>query len=197
MKKFFVLFALFALLAINAFADIRLPDAPKKSKTVDSQMTIKMSPNDKEARLIISKNQLKELRAQLDAIDNENPTAATFSSMNFTRMQTIVSGLFLSLALVFGGVWIARSKKFGAKTGKVIAASAILFLASAFAAAVFANVGPPPEARSITSKLFNQQLFTPYRFAGGKIKLEITNEDRPIELIVPLVPDEPKTTREE
>jgi hypothetical protein len=54
---------------------------------------------------------------------------------------------------------------------------------------VFANAGPPPEARSITSKLFDQKVFSPYRFASGAIKIE-TSDRNYVQLIVP---DAPKT----
>ena len=51
---------------------------------------------------------------------------------------------------------------------------------------VFANAGPPPEARSITSRLFDKNLFFPYRFASGKIKIE-TSDKNFVQLIVPEV----------
>jgi len=55
---------------------------------------------------------------------------------------------------------------------------------------VLANAGPPPEARSITGKMFTQAVHI-YGFGSGQIKLEVTNEDRQyIDLIVP----DPKTS---
>ena len=107
MKRIFSLSLLIAMFSIAAFADIRLPDtpkptpAPKEKKSIESNMTIRLDKNATEARLIIPRSQLKQLRAELEDLDNGGGNTA----MNVTRTQTIVSGLFLSLSIVFGGVW--------------------------------------------------------------------------------------------
>jgi hypothetical protein len=195
MKKFLVLLAISAFLASNTFADVRLPDTPqpKQAKSIDAHMTIRFVKDAKEAKLIIPKSQVKQLRAELEQLDNDSDTN---TSLNFTRMQTIISGMFLSLAFVFGGVWFARSRKPELKANKILAIGAILFLTGSFATIAFANVGPPPEARRITSKLFDQSLFKYYGFASGKIKLEITTERDSIELIVPDMRNESRSGEE-
>ena len=193
MKKYIILLALTAILAINAFADIRLPDtpkptpAPKQAKAIDAMLAIRIDKDATEARLIVPKSQLKQLRAELEQMDDSDSTAA----FNFTRTQTIVSGLFLSLAFVFGGVWFSRSRKVSTKTGKTFAVGAVLLLFGAFATIAFANIGPPPDARSITGKIFTPAVHQ-YKQAWGKIKLEISDKDETIQLIVPDAPDEEK-----
>jgi len=194
MKRIFSLCALLAIFAAAAFADVRLPDtpkptpAPKEKKALESHFRISIQKDAKEARLLIPKDQIKELRAQLDELDGGSSTAGFLS---FSRAQTIAGGLFLSLAFVFGGVWLSRARKTGFKPNKAVVAGAVLFCGGAFAALTFANVGPPLEARSITGKIFTPAVHM-YKQAWGKIKVETTDDDE-IELIVPDVPDDKKT----
>lgn len=191
MKNFFAVFTLLLAFSIVGFADIRLdtpkPTAtPKQAKTIDTDMHISISKDTKEARLVIPRSQIKQLRAELGQYDDDSDAMA---SLSFTRTQTIVSGLFLSLAFVFGGVWFARSRKTATKTGKALIAGAILFLSGAFATIAFANIGPPMEARSITGKIFTPAVHQ-YKQAWGKIKLEVSDTANGVELIVPDVPKE-------
>ena len=193
MKRIFSLFALMAIFSIMALADVRPPNTPKptpekKQKAIDTHFRISIQKDAKEARLLIPKDQIKELRAQLDELDGGSSTA---SLVSFSRAQTIIGGLFLSLALVFGGVWFSRSRKTGFKPNKAVVAGAVLFFGGAFAVASYANMGPPTEARSITGKIFTPAVHM-YKQAWGKIKLETTDDDE-ILLIVPDVPDEKKT----
>ena len=190
MKKFLVLLAFFALFSTNALADIARPESKKTqpSKAVDSRLTIRIDQNAKEAKLIIPKNQLKQLRAELEQLD-DNSDVATTASLNFTRTQTIVSGLFLSLAFVFGGFWFARNKKPELKGNKTLAIGAVLFLGGTFATIAYANAGPPPDARTISGKMFTPAVHI-YKYASGKIKLETSDTANQIELIVPETPNQ-------
>lgn len=189
MKKLFSSAALIAVFALVAFADVRLPDTPtpKQSKKVETRLRISIDENAKEARLRIPKSQLKQLRAQLDELDDSEATAATTAdaSFGFSRMQTVISGLFLSLAFVFGGVWFARSRgKVNTKTNKTLAVGAGLALTATMATIAIGNIGPPPETRNITGKLFSNSVHA-YKRASGKIQLETSDEISEIELIVP------------
>jgi len=188
MKKILVLLAVFALFATSVQADVPRPEPPKTktSKAIDSRMTIRIDQNAKEAKLIIPKNQLKQLRAELEQLDDESHTAA--ASLNFTRTQTIVSGLFLSLAFVFGGFWFTRNKKPELKANKPLAIGTILFLSGTVATIVYANAGPPPDARTISGKMFTPSVHI-YKYATGKIKVETSDTTNNIELIVPETPD--------
>lgn len=197
MKKFLVLLAAFAIFAASASADIPRPDTPKpkKAKAIDTSLTIRISRDAKEAKLIVPKSQIKQLRAELEQLDDSDAANASLN-LNFTRTQTIVSGMFLSLAFVFGGVWLARVRKPELKANKTLVVGAVLFLSGAFATLAFANAGPPPEARSITGKIFTPSVHL-YKFASGKIKLETSDDAESVELVVPDVPDKDKPNGEE
>ena len=81
MKRIFGLTALTLLLAMAAFADIRFPDRPNPTPTATPQIA------EKEAKM-----------------SAENAGLAIGSA------QTIVGGVFLSLAMIAGGVWLTRRK---------------------------------------------------------------------------------------
>jgi hypothetical protein len=180
MKKLIFTVLFIALLSFSIFADIRLPDTPKPSPTpkqqkeIDSNMIIRLDPNADEATLVIPKSQISQLRAQLDGLDTE-------PLLSFSRTQTIVSGLFLSLAIVFGGVWFARR----GKPNKLTVAGAVLLLLGSAATVVFANVGPPTELRSISGKLFDKKTFQGWSRASGKIKIKVAENGNAVELLVP------------
>lgn len=179
-----------------ALADIARPDRTpkpvKKPAAVDSYLSIKLDRNAKEARLIIPRSQLKTLRAELDAIDNGTDSTPEPTAGGISKVQTIVSGLFISLAIVFAGIWFARSGKLSARA---TAAGAGVFIFAGLAVIVYGNAGPPSEARSITGKMFSPAVHI-YKFGGGKIKLEVSDLDDRIELIVP-DPEDPKKPGEE
>lgn len=190
--KILITFIALMMFAGSAVADIPRPDTtPKKSAktaSIDTHLDIRLRRDAKEAKLILSKAQLNQLRAEIDAIDGG---ASDTASAGVTGIQTIAGGVFLSLAMVFAGVWFARS----GRISKPIATGLIVLAAGALATMVYANAGPPPEARSITGKMFTQGMHY-YKFGGGAIKLEVSaEEDNPV-LIVP-DPEEPKKPGEE
>jgi hypothetical protein len=177
MKKMILFLAIIAGLVSTGLANIANPDLPGRKKTIDTSLSIRLERDAKEARLVIPRSQLKQLRAELEQLDDatDNTTAGTFQGT-----QTIVSGALLSLAFVFGGMWFFRS---GSHNTKAVAASALLLMCSV-ATLVYANAGPPPEARSITGKMFSQSVHY-YKTGWGKIKLEVSDTARNPELIVP------------
>lgn len=194
MKRAPCLIAAIMLFSIVGLADIARPDnSPKNGtkKSIETTMMIHLTADAKEAKLIIPRDQIKQLRAQLDELDGGavNNTAEVTSIGGVTRTQTIVSGLFLSLAIVFGGMWFVRSGANASKTGKTLAIVTVLMCVGSAATFVFANAGPPPEARSITGKMFSQVVHL-YGFGSGRIKLEVANDGENIDLIVP----DPKTS---
>ena len=181
-----------AMLAFStfAFADIARPIAspqqpkqPKAQKFVDTEMDIKLDRDATEAKLLIPKSQIKELRAALEDLDNGVDNTAAVTTSGFSRTQTIMTGLFMSLAIVFGGIWFARSGKAASKGVKTaVIAVGITAIATA-ATFVYANAGPPSEARSITGKMFSQAVHI-YGFGLGKVKLGVSDNER-LTLIVP------------
>ncbi|MEP7074954.1 MAG: hypothetical protein ABI878_04020 [Acidobacteriota bacterium] len=186
MKRAISLAAMLLILSIAALADIARPQpSPKDAskRTIDTMLMIRLDHQAKDAVLKIPKSQIRQLRAQLDEMDSsERDTAAVTTGIN--RTQTIVSGSFLSLALVFGGIWFARSGNNASKTGKALAIVTILACAGSAATFVLANAGPPTEARSITGKMFTPAVHM-YGFGSGRIRLETSTDSESIELIVP------------
>ncbi|MBX7053371.1 MAG: hypothetical protein K1X36_00315 [Pyrinomonadaceae bacterium] len=174
-----------------AFADIPRPEpskTPKPKPGIDSTLNIRISSDVKEAKLVIPKSQIKQLRAELEKIDNGSDETAEVPKFNgVTRTQTVVSGTLLSLALVFGGIWFVRSGKAGTKAGRTIAVVALVAGVGSAATYVYANAGPPPEVRSITGKIFSQTLQT-WKRGSGKIKVETKTDGNSIDLIVPESP---------
>jgi hypothetical protein len=184
---------MFAIFSMAALADVPRPNTPKptpapKEKAIETDFRVRIQKEAKEARLLIPKDQIKALRAQLDELDGGGSNTAAF--LSFSRAQTIAGGLFLSLAFVFGGVWLTRARKTVLKPNKAVVAGAVFFIGGAFAAMTFANMGPPLEARSITGKIFTPAVHM-YKQAWGKVKIEASDNDE-IELIVPDVPDDKK-----
>jgi hypothetical protein len=183
MKRILILCAFIAAFSLSVFADIAIEKprpTPKPSKSIDSTLMIRLDKNAKEAKLVIPKNQIKQLRAELEQLDDETENTA---STSFTRTQTIASGMFLSLAFVFGGVWLARSRKTDVKANKTLIVGAGLLLTGSAATAAFANMGPPGVA-SISSVIFSPTV-QKYKFAHGRIKIETPEEAGNVELIVP------------
>ena len=190
--RLLIAFAALLIFAASALADVPrpkvTPNKPAKTASIDTRLDIRIRRDAKEARLILSRAQLNQLRAELDAIDGGTPDTA---SAGITGIQTIGGGLFLSLAMVFAGVWFVRS----GRMSKPAAAMVLVLAVGTWATMVYANAGPPPEARSITGRMFVQGMHY-YKAGGGAIKLEVSaEEDNPV-LIVP-DPEEPKKPGEE
>lgn len=195
MKRILCMTTVALLVSVTAFADIPRPEPAKtpksnSSKSIETSMKIRLDREAKEARLIIPKSQIKQLRAELEKMDDDDSdnTAAVTS---FSRTQTIVSGSFLSLALFFGGMWFVRSGKAATKSGKGLVILAVVTGIVSAATLVYANAGPPQEARTINGKMFTQAVHM-YGTGWGVVKLE-TRDQKQIELIVPNPPDKPKT----
>lgn len=192
MFKKILLPLLILIFAATIFGDIARPDkspkSVKKPTAVDAYLSIKLDRNAKEAKLIIPRSQIKALRAELESMDEDGTTAAVGG---ISRVKTIVSGAFISLALVFAGVWFVRSGRLSTSTGKAVAAVLLIAVTGAMAAVVYGNAGPPAEARSITGKMFSQAVHI-YKFGGGRIKLEVTDTEENLQMIVPDPESPPK-----
>lgn len=194
-KRTVLLLAVVTMFAVSALADEAVPTPPKKTpkpqpaKLIDADMDIRLDPQAKEAKLLIPRSQLKALRAELEQMDDDADTTA-----GITRTQTVMTGLLMSLAFVFCGIWFVRSGKASTKFAKAaVIALAVTSIATA-ATFVYANAGPPPEARSITGKMFSQAVHI-YGFGWGRVKLGVSDDER-IRLVVP-DPKEDKPNNEE
>ncbi len=190
MKRLTCLTAIILLTSLAAFADIARPDKtpnktpkPKPAPGITTRMDIRLDRDATQARLIIPKSQLKQLRAELEQMDDDSDNTAQVTTPGVSRTQTIVSGVFLSLSLVFGGMWFVRSGKAATKTGKSLVVIAVLAGLASAATYIYANIGPPPEARSITGRIFSPAIHQ-YNFGGGEIRLE-AGDDQTVKFIVP------------
>ncbi len=188
MKKILGLFTLCLLLSTFAFADVRLPELPAtpkptpKIKQTDATMRITLDKDATETVLKLNKSSLKQLRAAIDELDGDS-TDTRAEIRNTSSPQTIIGGLFLSLAFVFGGVWMFRSKPSKTVVGLFIIVSCLI--TTTF---VFANIAPPPPGvRKLSNKTFSEEV-NGYGFASGNIKIQISDNksmSKDVELIVP------------
>jgi hypothetical protein len=186
--NYLVLAALLLATAVNAFADVRVPDKDKNKSPKVSPFTAQMmiDPNTKsgEARLLIPRSVLEQMRAGLDGDGSRSSALAFF---NTGGAQTIVAGLFLSLALAFGGLWLMRSRG-QRRLGPAALCVAALALCGVAATAVYANAGPPPVARSLTSKILIQD--AKWYGVYGQVKVEVVDDDNQITLVLPRPKDD-------
>lgn len=190
MKYLICLTGLILVCSSAALADIARPDKtpnhvpkPKTEPGIVTTMDIRLDRDAKEARLIIPKSQIKQLRAELEQLDGDSDDVASVATAGISRTQTIASGLFLSLAILFGGMWFVKSGKAATRAGKSAVIVAIVATVVSAATFVYANAGPPAEARSITGKMFAQAVHF-YGVGWGQVRLETGTEDH-IKLIVP------------
>lgn len=184
MKSWLKPFAVVALVAAASspvFANIApaqpgVGGADKPRKSVPARMQLRPDAEAKEAKLIIPRAVLQQLRAEIDGGESNAAGAASAGGFSLTPTQTAFAGLCLSLSLVFGGVWFVNSRAAGRRTARVAASLAVLALAGAAAGAVaYANAGPPAYARTLTSKILLPET-TYYGGPHGNVKVEITDE---------------------
>jgi hypothetical protein len=139
-----LLFTAILLSTVTAnLANIADPSLPKK-KSIDTQLCRYLDRNAKEARLVIPRSQLKQLRAELEGLDSDAPTTA---GPAVTRTQTIVSGGLLSLAFLFACIWFLLS---GSQHCILCIAAAVLLARVSFARLVFGIAGARAVACRIT-----------------------------------------------
>jgi len=182
MKRTLMLIAaILALLtgAILAFGDIARPKpSPAEPKPIFySGLTIVSSAKDYEARLIISEATLKRLQ---EAAANSGSASLTDRIMH-SSTRTMMAGVFVFLAVSFGGVWLARSNQ--RRNHKAIAA--VLLAAVAFGVGtviVRANAGPPGYIRW---QNLPQSLKDGKETSGG-VQIELVPGDENMKLIIPL-----------
>lgn len=192
MKRIIALTLVMMCCSVVVFSDIARPDntptkTPKVLYNATADMSITLDRNANRPVLRIPKTTLKYLKAELENIDtdDDNTAAVTHDGGNtFTKTQTIVSGAFLSLALVFGGFWFIRSGKASTKGVKNLVVLAVISGIAATATYVYANVGPPPVS-GITNKIFNRRAMLGGAYAYERnIRIEKTDGED-IELIIP------------
>jgi hypothetical protein len=175
--------ALFIVAFTSARADVARPK-DEHNKPANVIITMRIEPNYKasEAKLLIPRSMWAEMRAQLDGNDAQAAiTSARFRSLS--GAQTVVAGIFLSLAITFGGVWFARARKGTSKLTPAALCVGLLMLCGTTASIAYANAGPPQVARSLTSNILVPGAL-PYG-VYGKVKVELTDDDNQIVLVLP------------
>lgn len=172
----------------TVIANTKAPDptpapGPKPEVVREAQMTIALSSWSEQPTLVITKAMVDKINAA--ARDKGIETAGTVSSSGTFSTQTIVGGFLLSLAFVFGGVWLARSK---GQVSKPAVGVMLLAIFGATATLVIGNV-PPPKRIGLTSNILNEQVMKS-QVAAGKVKIMIVDYDTKddISLIIPRQP---------
>ena len=150
--------------------------------TPKTSMSIEPNGAATEARLVIPRSVLAQLTAELEGDDSQT-LAATTAVSNASDTQTIMAGLFLSLAFGFGGIWFVHSRRRADKLNRAALGMAILALCGATAAIAYGNAGPPPVARSLTSKILVPAAQS--YGAHGQVKVVIVEEGNQIRLVLP------------
>ena len=185
--NFLALAALLLAATVSASADVAPPDKakikPPKVSPFTAQMNIQPDLKSGEAKLLIPRSVLEQMRAGLDGDDSHSAALAFF---NTSGAQTLMAGVFLSLAFAFGGVWLVRSRG-QRRLGPAALCVAALALCGVAATAAYANAGPPPVARSLTTKILIDQ--AQWYGVYGQVKVEVTDDDR-ITLVLPKGKDE-------
>lgn len=193
MKKTLLLLALMFVFSDIASADIAPNNKavkPKPANEITATISIRTRSDSKEPVLSIKRESLKQLRAAIDEADNaQNYAENSEINSGFSRMQTIISGTFFSLAFIFGGVWIFRAKS---KPSKIAMSLTLIAALGASASLVYANT-PPPYAVNLTSRIFSKTTKT-YGSASGNIKIKITDDEEQyydVYLEIPKAADDP------
>lgn len=188
MKSFFANIVLILILFATAsitFADIPSPNKKQQPKTEKMRMHVFGSTGTSEATLKLPKDLLTKLQAETNGNQSLN------SSASLSKTQTIFIGLCLSLSLVFGGVWFVRSRvNANGKATRAVVALTFLTLLAATATSVYANLGPPSYARSLTTQILVPEVSS--RGAFGDVKIEVTQEGSDIYLVLPKPKEEAK-----
>lgn len=189
MKNVIGIFVILFILTASAFADIKPPlrpptpsVTPTKAAPNEARMAISVSRYEDEATLVITKGMIEKINAALKA-KGEKAIVAEAGPAGIASTQTIVGGLFLSLALVFGGVWLARSGRTVSKPALGIVAFAVVGMAATL---VMGNV--PAPKRIPLSEAVNEKLAG--FVASGKVKIMLVDyqSQEDILLVLPRKP---------
>lgn len=182
-------------LSAVAFADISVPgqnsgaarrrNHPEKRELTRSSypMSIEASENQREAQLLIPAAALRQLRAELE---DETPSfAASLGVGGLPPAHTAAAGVLLSLGLVFGGLWFARSGRSARSRRAAVVIAVCALCAGAATTLTLANLAPPPrtlDAGTLPAAVNGEPLAGRVRVsvirdgAGGEIKLIVPKE---------------------
>jgi hypothetical protein len=151
---------------------------PIKKLAEPQRFSIRIDEETKVAKLVIPNSVIRALQADGAKSGSIFPSTQNDIQPLMTRTGTVVGGALMTLAAIFGGLWFVRSRKATAPTFAAMA-SLVLLCGIGTASFVYANAGPPPEARSLTSKILK------YGFTYGEVQVETTNDADQIVLVLP------------
>jgi len=183
MKRTLILSAAICALltaAVFAFGDIARPKpTPAPGKTVlYTGLTILPDAKATEARLQISRETLKSIQA---ALANSGADESMTQRVMHSSTRTIMAGVFMFLAVSFGGVWLARSGQ--RRSHKTIAAALLIaFVFGTATVIVRANAGPPGYVRWASLS----QALKDGKATDGGLDIEIVPGDEYMRLIIPI-----------
>jgi hypothetical protein len=182
--------ALLLIASISSLADIANPNSNRRRAPVrpDAPTSMRIQPDEKAkgAKLLIPRGVLNGLRASLDEGDPQSSGSAGVAGI--TGGQTIMVGIFLSLSLAFAGIWLMKSRAQSDRLTRAAVVIAILGLGTATTSVVLGNAGPPPVARSLTSKILTPEL--EWWGAYGQVTVEIVQDGDQITLVLPRQKDQ-------
>jgi hypothetical protein len=175
MKRFGVILVFIVSIAATSFADIKPPvkSAPTATPVDATQVGVSISVSkwEKDGTLVITKSGLEKLNAAARAQWGGTGIAEAEISPRFST-QTLVGGLFLSLAFVFGGVWLARSK---GQVSKPALGVMVLAIVGVGATLVTGNVAPPKRI-ALDSGIIDADKMR-NSVAAGKMKLLLVDRE--------------------
>lgn len=174
--------------SLSASADIPNPKVyprPKEQPTPGAEVRLRIEQDysTNEARLIIPREVLNQLRAEGEGGAQASPSAGLLGE-GPGETQTVVAGLFLSLAFVLGGVWLVRARRAGGATARAaLGVAGLMVLCGAGAAAVYANAPAVPPARRLDSNILVND--AKRRGAAGRVRVEVIEGSGQIMLLLP------------
>jgi len=166
--------------AILAFGDIARPKpSPVEGKAIFyTGLTVVSDPKAYEARLQISQETFKRMQ---EAAAREGGGPSLSQNIMHSSTRTIMAGLFMFLAVSFGGVWLARSSQ--RRNHKAIAAALLVAVVLGIGTVIVrANAGPPGYIRW---QNLPQSLKDGKETVGG-LQIELVPGDDNMKLIIPL-----------
>lgn len=161
--------------------NLQSEDALLKAKLKSFQ--IRIDKDATEAKLVIPVSILRGIQDNAKSTSDFTPRFFLDDQPILSRVGTIVGGLLLTLAFLAGGLWLIRNRKMS-----VANISGIVLIVSlsgiGTSSMLYANMGPPPQARSLTGKLFSEAVHA-FKYASGQVRIETAPSGDHIILIVP------------
>ena len=142
----------------TALADIAKPKKPSKSKAaIDTYLHISLKSDAKEARLIIPKSTwLNFARSSIKWAGRTTPPRLVPRQERPTGFRRSWADCFLASRSYLAASGSHGPENFRSERTRRIVVLIIFTAIGSAATFVYGNAGPPPEARSITGKMFTQ-----------------------------------------